>query len=115
MFEVEAFAIIARSIEVLLHQRAIVRVHARENKCQRRRGAGVAAEDLECLFRPEDLSAGNIPAETSGVTEALGLSEVGFASPNRRGGQFALRDVDDRSKNFVVAGVIGDEVSDVVK
>ena len=42
---------------------------------------GLVAEDSEGLFRPEDLPAGNVPAEAAGAAELLCLGEISLAAP----------------------------------
>src|SRR5208283_6068147 len=53
----------------------------------------VKFEDSKGLVRPEDLFAGNAPAETSGVTQPLCLRKVPFAAPLFLGHPLLLSDI----------------------
>src|SRR6266852_7915196 len=103
MLEIRPGAITGRPIDMLLHETAIVGVHSRHDKFQRRFRSWIALKDSECLDGPEDLATGNLPSKASCVTQCLGFGQVCFASPNCLLRNLTFRDVYDRSHNFFVA------------
>ena len=80
---VEILSVAGRLIDGPLHGGAILRMGALEDKFQGRFHRPVTSKDSEGLVRPDDLSAGGIPAKAPGVAQSLRLGQIHFAVPQR--------------------------------
>src|SRR5271166_134666 len=67
------------------------------NQCQSWSRRSVKFEDPKGLVRPEDLSAGNAPAETPGAAQPLCLRQIPFAAPLFLGHPLLLGNVHPRA------------------
>src|SRR5690242_9351136 len=84
MLKTKTSAVTRRSVDLLLDQFAIVGMNSREGNFQSRVCfIWIAFKDSEGLVGPEDLPAGNFPAEAACVTKSLGFGQISFASPGR--------------------------------
>src|SRR5580704_19264197 len=61
-------------------KRPIFRVSSLHNQIQIRYRAQFTSKNSECLQRPVNVAAGNIPAETPGLAQSLGFGQVSLAS-----------------------------------
>lgn len=76
MLKIETLAVTRCSIDLLLHQVAVLRMNSREDKFRRRLRGSIALKDSVGLFGPENLSARNVPAEAACLSESLGLGQL---------------------------------------
>ena len=76
--------VLRRALDGFANDVEIVGMRALQDDVERRRQIRIEIEDPEGLVGPEQLLAGNVPAEAAGVTELLGLGEIGgLTSPQR--------------------------------
>src|SRR5882724_11025463 len=67
------------ALDRLLYGGSIFRMNPLEDELQSRLRPAVILEDAKRFIGPDDLSSGNAPAETTGMTEALSFRQVRFA------------------------------------
>ena len=77
-------SIAGRAFDELLNAFGIFRMNALRDELQCRLDRAVEPEDPERFLRPEDLSAGDVPAETAGVAEPLGFRQICIRMPQVR-------------------------------
>src|SRR4029077_6031946 len=68
------------SVDLLLHQVAVLAMNSRENKIHRRFHPRVTLKDSEGLVGPEDFPTDYLPAEAPRATEPLSFRQVRFAT-----------------------------------
>ena len=115
MLKIKPLGFTLRSIDVLLHHFAIAWMNSRENKVHRRLRFWTALKNSESLVGPEDLAARNLPAKAAGVTEFLGFGQIPFAPPDGLLCNLAVRDVNYRADDFVVAGFVPHAMCEIVQ
>src|SRR6266853_3481820 len=71
---------LGRSVESPLHEISIVEMNSLKYQLQRGLNGSIIFKDVVGFLRPVDLSADNVPAETTGVTYALPLSQESLAA-----------------------------------
>src|SRR5260370_35619815 len=108
VFKIKILLVVSRTINDLLDQSSIVRMHSLENQRDRRLDCFIISKNSAALLRPEDLSTWTVPANPACVTQLLRLGPVGFlGSTQRILGAFAVRDVVvglDRSERIPAVG-----------
>src|ERR1700716_1758826 len=67
------------AIKLRSHEFAIAGRNVPEHEVERGFDRPVDPEDPISLLRPDDIAAGDIPAETAGMAELLGVIEIGLA------------------------------------
>src|SRR4051794_39390544 len=93
MLKINALGALRGSIDLLLHQVAVLWMNPRKDEFQRWFRPCVTLKDSEGLVGPEELSARNLPAEAACVAKSLSFSQVSFAPSEFLSQQFVLRDV----------------------
>ena len=73
--------ILRRALDGLFHDSHVLRMNPLEHKFHGRLRRSVVLEDSKCFLRPEDLAAGNPPAEAPRMTEPLSFGQVRLAAP----------------------------------
>src|SRR5260370_40643325 len=79
MLEIKALAVTRCSVDLLLHQVAVLAMNSREDKIHRRFRPRITLKDSEGLVGPEDLPSGDLPAKAARMTEPLCFCQVRFA------------------------------------
>src|SRR5258705_8686606 len=115
MLEIKLLEVTLRSIDVLLHHFAIVGMNSRENKIHRRLRYWTALKNSKGLVGPKDLAARDLPAEAARVAQFLGFGQIRFASTDGFLRDLAVRDIDYRTDDFVVAGFVSHAMCEIVK
>ena len=72
-------------------------MHATEHQVESDIRCGLVPEDAECLFRPEDLSGRDVPAEAAGAAKPLRFGEKVLTALQRAFSTFAIFNVGIRS------------------
>src|SRR5260370_40368087 len=71
---------LGRSVESPLHEISIVGMNSLKYQLQRGLNGSIIFKDVVGFLRPVDLSADNVPAETTRMAYALRLSQESFAA-----------------------------------
>src|SRR6185295_8863216 len=115
MLEIKFLEATLRSIDVLLRHFAIVGMNSRENKIHCRLRFRTALKNSEGFGGPKDVAARHLPAEAARVAQFLGFGQIRLASADSFLRNLAVRDIDYRADDFLVAGFVSHAMCDIVQ
>src|SRR5882757_6829540 len=76
IFMLKILTILRRALDGLFHEGRVFRINPFEKKLHGRFRRLLVLEDLKGFLRPEEFSASNTPAESTGVTESLSFCQA---------------------------------------
>src|SRR6516164_4680852 len=97
MFEIKIVFLLGCALDYLPDKIFVVRVYPLDYEFYRRFGPGLVCKNSERFLRPEDFPSGHNPAETAGVTQALGFRQIPPAPPKFLRQRFLLGNIHARA------------------
>src|SRR5882724_4702723 len=94
------------AVDQILNQCLVFRMNSLKDQLYSRLRLSIEFKDPKGLFRPEDFSARNTPAETSGMAESLRFGEERSTSPQFVSQMFLLSHIDRGSNHVLEFSVI---------